>query len=286
MHRADLVAALQQESHGDFSTVTRDMLQSAQSYFRTGMGKWKCGSLTCSPPSPGTVNGNVPRAGSGERVLKGLQKMGLFPVVQMDESEKVPLLCTALLKGGMHIAEMTMRSPNALVCLQRAREWRDEHESRRDFLVGMGTVVTPLQAKLSIDAGADFLVSPCLNDDVAQFCETMGVLYIPGVATPADVSKALRLGLRTLKFFPAEAMGGLPALKAIAGPFCAQEPTLKFIPTGGINPENILEYTDFEAVLACGGSWMVPPNLIQDGKFDRITSLTMDALSLLAAKSH
>jgi 2-dehydro-3-deoxyphosphogluconate aldolase/(4S)-4-hydroxy-2-oxoglutarate aldolase len=205
--------------------------------------------------------------------------------VQIDDADKVPPLLAALRDGGMYSAEITMRSPNALNCLQRARKWRDQQNSEEYFYVGMGTVITPLQAKQSIEAGADFIVSPCLNADVAQFCETMGVLYIPGVASPADVSSALRLGLRTLKFFPAEAMGGLNALKSIAGPFCAQVPELRFIPTGGITAGNINSYRTFSPVLACGGSWMVPPNLINEGNFDSITELTKGALESVASKS-
>jgi 2-dehydro-3-deoxyphosphogluconate aldolase/(4S)-4-hydroxy-2-oxoglutarate aldolase len=143
------------------------------------------------------------------------------------------------------------------------------------MLVGAGTVLTPEQADRAVAAGAKFIVSPGLNPTVVKHCQTIGVPILPGCATPSEIEQALELGLSVVKFFPAEAAGGLPMIKAMSAPYGG----VKFMPTGGINEENLLSYLGFNKIVACGGSFMVKDSLISEGKFSEITALTRAAVN-------
>lgn len=146
-----------------------------------------------------------------------------------------------------------------------------------DMLVGAGTVLTVEQASRAKDAGASFIVSPGLNPEVVSWCLEAGVPVLPGVCTPSDIEKALSLGLKTVKFFPAEASGGVAMLKAMSAPYG----DVRFMPTGGINEKNLLAYLSFPKVVACGGSFMVSEKLVDSGDYDAVTALTEKAVSLM-----
>jgi 2-dehydro-3-deoxyphosphogluconate aldolase/(4S)-4-hydroxy-2-oxoglutarate aldolase len=145
------------------------------------------------------------------------------------------------------------------------------------MLVGAGTVLTVDQAKRAVDGGAQFLVTPGFDEAVVTWCLGEGVSIFPGVATPTEVNMALHHGLKTLKFFPAEALGGVKFLKAIAAPYGE----VRFIPTGGINPQNLSDYLKLPAVIACGGSWLVKKTMIANGEFNTITNLVREAVQLV-----
>jgi len=145
-------------------------------------------------------------------------------------------------------------------------------------MVGAGTVLTVDQVKTALDAGAQFIVSPGFNPKVAEYCVANDIAFTPGVCTPSDIEAALDFGLDVLKFFPAEAFGGLKTLKAMSGPYT----TVRFIPTGGINPGNLAEYLGFSKVMACGGTWIAKSALISEGRFDEILENVKEALRIIA----
>jgi len=138
--------------------------------------------------------------------------------------------------------------------------------------------MTPEAAELVVEAGARFVVSPATNHDVIAFCRSAGVPVFPGATTPTEVDSAVRAGAEAVKFFPAEAMGGIPVLNALAGPFR----DVSFVPTGGINASNLADYLHLPNVLACGGTWMVAPVLLAERSFDRIEALTREAVEIAA----
>ena len=193
---------------------------------------------------------------------------GLVPVVKLKNASDAVPLARALCRGGLPVAEITFRTDCAAEAI--AAITRDVPE----MLVGAGTVLTPEQADRAVAAGAKFIVSPGLNPKVVSHCKEIGVLVIPGCSTPSDLEAAIELGLETVKFFPAEAAGGLPMIKAMSAPYGQ----LKFMPTGGINEDNMLSYFAFDKVLACGGSFMVKDDLIENGDFDVIEQITRSAV--------
>jgi 2-dehydro-3-deoxyphosphogluconate aldolase/(4S)-4-hydroxy-2-oxoglutarate aldolase len=204
-------------------------------------------------------------------VLTQLQKIRLIPVVAIDEAKDAAPLAAALCEGGLPCAEVTFRTAAAAETIRIMAE-------RGDMLVGAGTVLKIDQVKQAIDNGATFMVSPGFNPKVVQYCVENNIPITPGTSNPTDLEMALEFGLEVVKFFPAEAFGGLKTLKAISAPYNM----LKFIPTGGIGPKNVLDYLAFSKVLACGGSWMVKGDLVAAGKFDEITALTKEAMALIA----
>lgn len=149
-------------------------------------------------------------------------------------------------------------------------------EAAPTALVGAGTILSPEQAQRAVAAGACFIVSPGLNPEVVQWCQANGVVVIPGVATPTEVEEAMRLGLDVLKFFPAEANGGVAALKAISGPYSK----LTFMPTGGVNENNLEKYLSLPQVACCGGTWMVPQDLVAQRDWRKIKQLAQEAFAL------
>jgi 2-dehydro-3-deoxyphosphogluconate aldolase/(4S)-4-hydroxy-2-oxoglutarate aldolase len=204
-------------------------------------------------------------------VLEELEKTGLIPVIKIDDPEKALPLAKALLAGDLPCAEITFRTEAGAEAL--ARICREAPE----ILVGAGTILTVAQAGKAIAAGAKFIVSPGFNPRVVRYCIEKGVPVIPGCSGPSDMEAALEAGLGAVKFFPAEQSGGLEYIKAVSAPY----PTLKFIPTGGINAGNIGSYIAFDRVLACGGSWMVPADHIRAGNFDAISALCREAMTAM-----
>jgi 2-dehydro-3-deoxyphosphogluconate aldolase/(4S)-4-hydroxy-2-oxoglutarate aldolase len=201
--------------------------------------------------------------------LEELGKIGIVPVIRIDDPEKAVPLAKALLAGGIPCAEITFRTGAGAEALGRI--CREVPE----ILCGAGTVLTAEQVDKAAAAGAKFIVSPGFNPRVVQRCLEKGVPVAPGCSGPSDMEAALEAGLGVVKFFPAEQAGGLGYIKAVSAPY----PALKFMPTGGINAGNIAAYLGFEKVLACGGSWMVPPDRIGAGDFDAITALCREAVA-------
>jgi 2-dehydro-3-deoxyphosphogluconate aldolase/(4S)-4-hydroxy-2-oxoglutarate aldolase len=203
-------------------------------------------------------------------ILQQLGRLGLIPVVAIENAEDAPKLGQALLAGGLPCAEITFRTAAAEEAIRlMATECPD-------VLVGAGTVLSVEQAQKAVAAGAKYIVSPGIDADVVDWCLENNVPITPGVVTPTEVAMALKKGLNVLKFFPAEAAGGVKLLKAIAAPYGQ----VKFIPTGGINAQNLADYLRLPMVHACGGSWMVSKQLIADGKFDEIAALAREAVTI------
>ena len=197
-----------------------------------------------------------------------LKSCGLIPVIQVDHAIDAIPLCRALKQGGLPVAEITFRTAAAEDAIRAVTK------ELPDMLVGAGTVLTCEQADKAWQAGARFLVSPGFNRDVVVHCLNKGYTILPGCATPSDIEAALALGLKAVKFFPAEALGGVAMLKALAGPY----KDIHFVPTGGITAQNISGYLALPQVLACGGSWMVPQDAIQAADWARIEALARDAV--------
>ena len=206
-----------------------------------------------------------------ENLVKKMQSVGIIPVVVIDDAKDAVPLARALKNGGIECAEVTFRTAAAEESIKQiAKEFPE-------FLIGAGTILTPEQADCAMNAGASFIVSPGLNPDVVKHCISNGYPIIPGVCTPTEVEMGLSLGLKYLKFFPAEAAGGLKMIKAMSAPYGM----VRFMPTGGINAKNVTEYLECKAIFACGGSWMVPKDMIANGEFDKIEELTREAKALV-----
>ena len=205
-------------------------------------------------------------------VLERIQKLGIVPVVVLDKAEDAEPLAKALCEGGLPVAEVTFRTEAAEESIRVMKQKFPK------MLVGAGTVLTTEQVDRAVGAGAEFIVSPGLNPTVVEYCIQKNIPVAPGCSNPSDMECALALGLEVVKFFPAEAAGGLKAIKAMAAPYV----NLKFMPTGGINAGNINDYLAFPKIIACGGSWMVKGDLIRNGEFDRIRELTKEAVELAA----
>ena len=207
-------------------------------------------------------------------VLDRVRALRIVPVIVIDDPEHAVPLARALSDGGLPCAEVTLRTLRALESLRRIAA------EVPDLLLGAGTVLTPAQAADARSAGAQFIVAPGFNAAVVAHCQSVELPIFPGVATPTEIEMALGAGLSVLKFFPAEAMGGLPFLRAIAAPYGG----VSFLPTGGIGPANLASYLAFPRVLACGGSWMAPNDLIAAERFDRIRDATKAAVALASAQ--
>jgi 2-dehydro-3-deoxyphosphogluconate aldolase/(4S)-4-hydroxy-2-oxoglutarate aldolase len=204
-------------------------------------------------------------------IESGIRAIGIVPVVVLDDAADARPLAAALLAGGLPIAEVTFRTAAAAGAIA-------EMAADPRMLVGAGTVLTTDQVDQAVEAGARFIVSPGFSDAVVRHCLDQGIPVFPGVATAGEVQRAFEAGLRTVKFFPAEAAGGLAALKAIGAPYTM----MRFIPTGGIGPDTAAEYLRHPAVVAVGGSWMVARSLVAAGSFDEITRLAAAAVSAAA----
>jgi 2-dehydro-3-deoxyphosphogluconate aldolase/(4S)-4-hydroxy-2-oxoglutarate aldolase len=201
-------------------------------------------------------------------ILEELGKIGIAPVIRIDDIEKAVPLARALIAGGIPCAEITFRTEEGEEAIRRIGRECPE------ILLGAGTVLTTDQVDRAVDAGARFIVSPGFNPKVVAHCIKRGTPIIPGCSNPSDIEQALEYGLEAIKFFPAENAGGLPYIKAVAAPY----PGLKFMPTGGINADNIGTYLSCEKILACGGSWMADASLVHEGRFDEIAKRCREAL--------
>src|SRR5665647_27147 len=202
-------------------------------------------------------------------VLSALRTACLVPVVVLDEAAQADDLASALVAGGLPIAEVAFRTAAALDSISVM-------SARGDVIVGAGTVLTVAQVDQAVAAGARFVVSPGLSRDVVERCQENGVLVLPGAVTATEVQAALKLGLTTVKFFPAHTSGGPAAIAALGAPFAG----VSFVPTGGIGPKNLAEYLSLPMVAAVGGSWMVSRDLVKAGDFAGIQRLTADAVAV------
>jgi 2-dehydro-3-deoxyphosphogluconate aldolase/(4S)-4-hydroxy-2-oxoglutarate aldolase len=205
-------------------------------------------------------------------VFQRLGQLRLVPMVVIDNADHAGPFGDVLVAGGLPVVEITFRTDAAEAAIRTLAK-------RGDLLVGAGTVLSTELADRAIDAGAAFIVAPGTNPNVVEHCRIRGVPIAPGVATPTDIELALSHGADTLKFFPAENMGGVSTLKALAGPFAG----VRFIPTGGITPEKLPSYLALPSVLACGGSWLAPRELLAAGDFAAIQKLIERAVKLLAS---
>ncbi|MGA9117026.1 MAG: bifunctional 4-hydroxy-2-oxoglutarate aldolase/2-dehydro-3-deoxy-phosphogluconate aldolase [Bacteroidota bacterium] len=201
-------------------------------------------------------------------LIARIGRLKLIPVVVMEDPAGAEPLASALMEAGLPIMEVTFRTAAAARVLERAALAQPE------MLLGAGTVLTVEQAKQATGAGARFVVSPGLQAPVVEWCLNAGVPVLPGVLTPTEIAEAAAMGLEAVKLFPVEAAGGVGYLKAVAAPF----PRMRFVPTGGITEENLLSYLELRQVLACGGSWMVRPELLSAGRFDLVGEETRRAL--------
>ena len=204
-------------------------------------------------------------------VLKKIQETGIIPVVVLEDAKDAAPLAQALIDGGLPCAEVTFRTEAAEECI------RIMAEQFPDMLIGAGTVLTTEQVDRAVAAGAQFIVSPGLNPRIVKYCVEKGITITPGCTNPSDIEQALENGLEVVKFFPAEPAGGLKMIKAMAAPYVG----VKFMPTGGINAENVKEYLKYDRIIACGGSWMVSGALVKEGNFAKITELTKEAAAIV-----
>jgi len=203
--------------------------------------------------------------------LEKIGELGIVPVVKIEKAEDALPLGKALIDGDLPIAEITFRTSAAEESIKSLTK------ELPNLLVGAGTVLTVEQAKKAVSAGAKFIVSPGFNPKVVDYCIENSIPVTPGINNPTQIELALEKGLEVVKFFPAEASGGLSLLKSMSAPFSG----IKFIPTGGINQNNLCSYLSYNKVHACGGSWMVKPELISSGNFAEITRLTKEAISTM-----
>ena len=201
-------------------------------------------------------------------VFKLIENYGVVPVVKIEDVEHALPLAKALCDGELEVAEVTYRTEHAAEAIKLMTE------NYPEMLIGAGTVTTAEQVKEAVEAGAKFIVSPCYVEEVVSYCSENDIPVIPSCNTPSEVQLAVDKGLKVLKYFPAEASGGVDFINSIAAVF----PGVKFMPTGGINPTNITKYLRSPNVIACGGSWMVKPELMKEGKFDEIRKLARDAV--------
>lgn len=205
------------------------------------------------------------------QVLEQIEKIGIVPVVVLNDAKDAEPLAGALCGGGLACAEVTFRTGAAEESI------RIMSEKFPGMLVGAGTVLTTEQVDRAVAAGAKFIVSPGLNPRIVRYCVEKGILITPGCTSPSDIEQALENGLEVVKFFPAEPAGGLKMIKALAAPYVG----VKFMPTGGINQNNVREYLAYDRILACGGSWMVKSDLVDAGQFDEIEKLARECVEIV-----
>ena len=204
-------------------------------------------------------------------VLEKIQEIGIVPVVVLDDAKDAAPLAKALCEGGLPCAEVTFRTAAAEESI------RIMSEQFPEMLVGAGTVLTTEQVDRAVAAGAKFIVSPGMNPRIVKYCVEKGILITPVCANPSDIEQALENGLDVVKFFPAEPAGGLKMIKAMAAPYVG----VKFMPTGGINQNNVRDYLAYDRILACGGSWMVKGDLVAAVEFDKIKELAAEAVEIV-----
>lgn len=205
-----------------------------------------------------------------EKILEQFQKDKIVPVVVIEDASKAQPLAKALLDGGLSCAEVTFRTAAAADAI---REMTDAYP---EMVVGAGTVLTVEQVDQAVAAGAKFIVSPGFDEEIVDYCLERRIPVLPGCVTASEVAKAVKHGLRTIKFFPAQQAGGIAVIQALSAPY----PMVQFMPTGGISQQNMESYLSKKCVLCCGGSWMVKKDLIEQEKFDTIRQMTEEAVEL------
>ncbi|MEP6778939.1 MAG: bifunctional 4-hydroxy-2-oxoglutarate aldolase/2-dehydro-3-deoxy-phosphogluconate aldolase [Gemmatimonadaceae bacterium] len=210
---------------------------------------------------------------SRDSLVNQLRKLRVLPVLVVSDATRAVALGDALFNGGLPVAEITLRTTAALEAIKRLSSERPQ------VLVGAGTVLTPAQAKDAIENGAQFIVSPGLNPAVVEYCQSRSIAIFPGVVTPTEIETAMRLGLRIVKFFPAEPAGGVRYLQAVGAPYG----DIEFIPTGGLKRASMATYLATGRVVACGGSWMAPDAWLAAGDFKNIERETKDTMTEVSA---
>ena len=201
-------------------------------------------------------------------ILEKIAKIGIVPVVVLEDAESAVDVAKALQRGGIDCAEVTFRTAAAEESIKNIAKACPE------LLLGAGTVLSTEQVDRAVAAGARFIVTPGYNSRVVNYCVEKNIPIVPGCMDTNAIEMALEAGLDTVKFFPAEAAGGVAMMKALSGPYT----NLKFIPTGGINKDNLCDYLAFKKIIACGGSWMVKGDLIREGRFDEIERIAGEAV--------
>ena len=204
--------------------------------------------------------------------IETLRVLRVMPVIQIENADDAVPLAKVLVDNGLPAAEITFRTAAAAESIRRIRE------AYPDIILCAGTVLTKEQAKQAIDAGADFVVSPGFNPTTVQYCLDNNIKIIPGINNPSLVEQALELGVSILKFFPAEASGGLNMLKSLTGPYG----NIQVMPTGGVNPLNLLSYLAIPQVVACGGTWIAPTEAIRNHEWEVIAKNVRETCALLA----
>lgn len=197
-----------------------------------------------------------------------LRELGLLPVAEIPDESVAGPLTDALVAADLPCLEVTLRTPAAAGGLRAARE------AHPQLLLGAGTVLSPDDVDVAVACGADFIVSPGLSPTVVSAAHESGMPIIPGICTPTDLQAAIEMGVDTVKFFPAVASGGVPTLVALSAPF----PMIRFVPTGGISTENLTAYLQLDQVIACGGSWLVAPDLLDRRDFGQVEACARDAV--------
>ncbi len=204
-------------------------------------------------------------------VLKTISKIGIVPVIALDDAKKAVPLAKALVAGGLPAAEITFRTAAAEEAIRAIKAEVPE------MLVGAGTVTSRERLDRALAAGSEFIVTPGFNPDTVKYGIDKGALMLPGTATGGEMEQAMALGLEAVKFFPAEDNGGIKKLKAMAGPYRE----LMWMPTGGVNTKNMMDYLSFPQIIACGGTWMVKKDLIEGACWDEITAICRDAVKVM-----
>lgn len=203
-----------------------------------------------------------------DAVVDELENVGIVPVIKLENVDDAEKLAKALVDGGINCAEVTFRAAGADKVIKKMTK------AFPDMLVGAGTVLTCEQADAAIKAGAKFIVAPGFNEKVVKHCLDKGVPAAPGVSSASEIERAMELGLDFVKFFPAEQAGGLPYIKAVSAPYSS----MRFMPTGGVTADNLNTYLSFKKIVCCGGSWIVPPALVNAGDWAGITALCREAI--------
>lgn len=204
-------------------------------------------------------------------ITERFEKLGVVPVVVLEDAKDAVPLATALVEGGLPCAEVTFRTEAAEESIRLMTEQFPE------MLVGAGTVLTVEQVDAAVGAGAKFIVSPGFDAEIVDYCLKNQIPVFPGCISPSEVAQAVKRGLKVVKFFPAEPAGGISMIKAMAAPYTG----LKFMPTGGINAKNLGEYLSSDKIVCCGGSWMVKGEFVKNGEFNKIRQLTEEARRLV-----
>jgi 2-dehydro-3-deoxyphosphogluconate aldolase/(4S)-4-hydroxy-2-oxoglutarate aldolase len=207
-----------------------------------------------------------------ENIINRIKALRILPVVVMDDAANAAPLAESLIAGGLPCAEITFRTSAAAEAIKKLSRFSD-------ICLGAGTVLSVDQVKSAVDSGAIFIVSPGFNPKVVRYCVEQKIPVFPGICTPTEIETGMDFGLEVFKFFPAESFGGLKTLKAVSAPYGM----IRFIPTGGINEKNVSDYLSFNKVIACGGSWMVPRELIREGRFREITQLVSGSVKIASA---